>query len=255
MANACMAFRNLADGAFLRASSAAPFLPVQLLTDRHVGRKWRSTGNAAALFIDLGEATAVDTVALIGCSMDATGSMRVRASNSNSEVTSGVVVDETFDGLCDPEYGYQLGLLGDATAARYWRIDLDQPGADYIEAGRLYIGDRYQFGINFQYGWEIRWIDRSRKTKSRGGQTFIDRDNQHRMFNLGFGFLRPDERYGFVEELDRINGAHEDVLFIGDPAADHLGKVSVWGLIEEVSPVSQPFFRHFAKPYTIEERL
>lgn len=254
--NAAVGYDNLADDAFVRASSAAPFLPVGLLKNRHIGRKWRGNSNPQeSLFLDLGASVAVDTVALMGCNMGPAGTMRLRGSNTAADMSSGVIVDETFAGVCDPAYGYQIGLLGAEVEARYWRIDLEQAGLPYIEAGRLFLGAREQFAINFSYDWSYRWNDRSRKTTSRGGQTYVDRDNSFRTFSLAFNFLEREQRYGFVEELDREHGAHEDVLFIADPTHENIGQVTCWGLAASVSPVSQPFFEHFSKAYEIEERL
>lgn len=253
---ACIAYDNRADaaGTILRASSSAPFLPPSLLRDPHIARKWRGLGQAVSLFLDFQSPTPIDTVALVGCSMTQAGTMRLRGSNSDSE-GGAAVFDLTVTGGCDPVYGYQMALLPEPMSARYLRIDLLQPGADAIDAGRLFVGVREQFAINFGYGWSARWVDPSIKTKSAGGSTHVDPKRKYRVVDLTFEFLPEDQRWGFVEAIDATKGASADVLMIRDPTASNLGQATVWGFQADTSAIVQAVWQRFSKQYQIEERL
>ncbi|KTR07479.1 hypothetical protein NS365_04115 [Aureimonas ureilytica] len=253
---ACIAYDNRADAAttILRASSSAPFLPPSLLRDPHIARKWRGLGQAASLFLDFQSPTPIDTVALVGCSMTQAGTMRLRGSNSDSE-GGAAVFDLTVTGCCDPVYGYQMALLPEPISARYLRIDLLQPGADGIDAGRLFVGPRCRFVSNFDFNWSMRWVDPSVKTKSAGGSTHVDPKRKYRIADLTFAELTEDQRWSFVEAIDASKGASADVLTILDPTAPNLGQVTIWGFQSETTPIVQAVWDRFSKQYQIEERL
>ncbi len=250
---AAVAYENLADlpTTFVRASSSAPFLPVQMLRDPHIGRKWRGMSASESLFVDLGAPQLVDTAALIGCNV--TGSVRWRGALTDSEVQTGTVFDVASAGG-DLRYGYQLPLLPEPVLARYLRFDLD--GApDPIEAGRLFIGRRHAFRINFGYGWDFRWVDPSRKTKSAGGSLHVDKKRPYRILNLPFEFIDPDARWGFVEDLDARIGSSSDILMLSHPLQPNFGQRAIWGFLPDTTPNVESFFQNFSKTYTIEERI
>ncbi|WP_019998863.1 hypothetical protein [Aureimonas ureilytica] len=250
---AAVAYENLADlpSTFVRATSSAPFLPVQMLRDPHIGRKWRGMSASESLFIDLGSPAPIDTVALVGCNV--TGTTRLRGSLADSEAIAGTVIDTTNTGG-DLRYRYQIMLLPEPVSVRYLRIDLD--GApDPIEAGRLVIGQRHSFRVNFGYGWDFRWVDPSKKVKSAGGSLHVEKKRPYRVLNLPFEFIDPETRWGFVEDLDARVGASADVLLLSHPLEPNFGQRAIWGFLPETTPNVESFFQNFSKTYTIEERL
>lgn len=257
MARAAVLFRNLSDAGVITASGAVAGQPAALLQDPHVGRRWRSLpGTSAALIIDLGAMQALDTIALIGCNLTLAGTARVRVSTNDASAQSGNAWDSgPLTGLCDPAYGYLIHLLPAPVSGRYVRIDLTDAALPDIEAGRLVVGARQQFAFNFAYGWQWGRVDRSRKTESRGGQVFISRDNSYRTAQLTFENVNEDQRYGFVEDMDRLNAEHDDVLFLTDPDSSNLGRDTIWGLVDGLEPVTQPYFDIYSKPYKLRERL
>lgn len=254
---ACVAFNNLVDrpSTLIRASSSAPFLPVQLLRDPHIGRRWRGLSGVETLVLDFGGPVPIDTVALVGCNMTLAGSMRLRGSNTASQADEDTLFDETFAGGCNPRYGYQIGLLPEPVSVRYLRIDLSQPGSVSIEAGRLFVGIRHQYEVNFAYGWQMTWVDPSPKIKSAGGSTFIDRKRRFRVLDLVFEHVPEYQRWSFVEDLDATVGASTDILMLSHPEEADLGQRTVWGLNVEVTPTAESYFKRFVKSYRIEERL
>lgn len=254
---AAVVYRNLADAAVVTASSSAGLMPPKRLLDPHIARTWRGGGNSSEwLLADLGSAVAIDTVALVGLNLTAAGSTRVRISSADSSGLAGDVYDsKMMTGKVDPAYGYFVQLLIQPVFGRYVRIDLSDT-IPYIEAGRIIVGKRAIFETNFSVGWSRGYTDLSRRTTSRGGQIYINRGAQFRTVEVSFDWLNGQERHGFVEEIDRECGMHTDVLFIADQTSDNLGRDSIWGLLDDLEGVVQPYSLDiFRKQYRIGERL
>lgn len=257
MANAAIAFENLSDEATVTVSSAAALMGASYLVESHVARKWRTTGVSGSIHIDLLAATDVDTFALIGCNLTATGTVRVMTSLTDPTGVGGPFEYDTgaVAGVVDPDYGYAIVLRSTPVSARYVHIELTDAALTYVEAGRMFVGARTQLGINFAPGWQRGYTDRSRRTESRNGQIFIDRNNMHRNFELTFNGLSESEALGVMQDLDRLNGEHLDILMITDPDSTNLGRDSIWGLVE-LQPLIQPYSvaEHFSKKIQIRER-
>ncbi len=82
----------------------------------------------------------------------------------------------------------------------------------------------------------------------------------YRVVNLSFEYVTERQRLGFVEEIDRVNGTHEDVLLITRSDSDNLGRDTIWGLISDLDPITQPLAwindaPAYGKTYRITERL
>lgn len=256
--NAAILYDNLIDAASITASSFAITTPPTRLQNPHIARVWRGIeGDSEYLIVDHGALVEIDTGAVIGTNLGATGVTRHRLSTADSSGQTGDAHDSTaVTGAIDPAYGNLIDLLETPVMARYQRFDLSQAGLEYIEAGRLVGGLRHQFSINFAYNWSEVEVDRSRKVKGRGGQTFVDFDNSYRSIEIAFEMLSGADRNSFVRDADLLNGASRDVLLILNPASDNLSRDSIWGLVTDVTPVSQPTVPgYFAKTYRVEERL
>lgn len=258
VANAArVGWRNLADSGAISASSFVPLTPPTILQNPHVARKWRGANGASEhVTVDLVSPAAIDCVALMGVSLSAAGITRIRASLADSSALDGAAHDSgAAAGRIDPRYPHLIHLMPAPVTARYLRIDLTEPGAAFVEAGRLFVGLTEQFTVNFAYGWERGWADPSRVTKSRGGQSYVDRADPYRQLNLTFGHLGEAQRYGVVEDIDQFCGKHTDILMLTDPTSTALARDSIWGRVEDATPVSQPSFATYSKIYRIEERL
>lgn len=251
MGNAALLYENLADDATIAVSSQLAAAAGALVQNVHVARKWRSESSGDWLLADLGAFMSLDTIAVMG--LTAT-EYRVRLSSSDPGGAAGDILD-TGTLAVDQAYAQAIALLDAPAAARYLRIDLANSGGSYVEAGRLVAGLRNRFEINFSFDWSIGYVDPSIVTKTRGGQTQVSREQSYRQASLKFDFLRPTDRFGFVQEADRLNGIKDDVLFIFDEDSTALPRDTIWGRVVDLSPVSQPFFDVYSKDYRIEERL
>lgn len=240
--NAALLIDNLADRGVITASSTVPLTPAALVQNRHVARKMRFGATTGQYLVaDLGAPVQIDTVALFGLTMTAAGTTRIRGSLADS---SGADVG-TYDsgaaaGRVDPVHAALIHLAPASFTARYLRVDLSDAAIAALDVGRLVIGRRQQLRHNFSFDWTRRYVDRSRRTESRGGQTYIDADNSYRVVELSFAALTEAERYGVIESMDRVNGTREDVLLLLNPASDRLARDSIWGLAEDLTPVTQP---------------
>jgi hypothetical protein len=257
MANAALAWINLFDSATLSASSAAAAMPVTNLQNEHVAVKWRGTGGTTDNFTATWSANqTADTFAIMGLGSTflATGTVRLQLTSSGG--ATGDVYDSTVTaGIVDPKYGYAIHLLTPKTF-RSAKWTFSQAGASYIEAGRGLVSVRTEVTFNYAPGAQRSRVSNSRKTKSRGGQTYVDRSTFNpRVEEMTFGWIDETQRWALHEEIDLNNLDHTDVLLIKDTASTNLGRDSIWGLADP-SPVIQPFnlATLYSKSYRIEER-
>lgn len=255
MANCSVAYINLADAGTISSSSQKLLAPASLLQDPHVSRRWRgNNGDSDYFIVDLLALKSIDTFGVFGLTLSVTGTIRVRASSADSTGATGDIYDSGAVAV-DALYNSFIGLMVTTASARYVRVDLNDVGAAYVEAGRIFVGLRAEFLINFKFGWNVQWFDRSTRTKTRGGQTQVMRDNCYRVADLTFDFIPTAQRYDLIESIDRINGLHTDILMIMEPDAANLAQRAIWGLVQDITAVSQSFFDVFSKQYKIEERL
>lgn len=261
MANAAIAHENLADAGSLTATSEAFLLPVLNLQDPHIGRRWRSETGSESCILDLGAMTSIDTIRLSGLTGSVGETVRLRLSTVDTSGAAGDVLDTGIlasgaTAYFDIDYGTLCYLLAAPTSCRYVRIDLADVGADYVEAGRLFVGLREAFTYNFVPGATIGWVDRSKRQEARGGQTLIWNDNSYRQVEINLEWVTEAQRYGIVETLDRVNGQNTDVLLILDTDSDNLARDSIWGLVSDLTPVAfTNLIGIFTKQYRVKERL
>lgn len=259
MANAAIAITNLADTGTWTASTAETLLPVTNLQNEHVGKRWRSTAEPATITVDLASNTSIDTAALMGLTVGATATIQVLISTSAGGAASGNLHNVTYsaaDEEFDPDYGMIVVALAAPVSGRYVRFVITDTPASYVEAGRGFVGLREAFTHNFVPGAGVVWTDRSRRTKSAGGQTLIFPDNKFRTAELNFDWVSETQREGLWETLGRVNGNSTDVLLILDTASDNLCRDSIFGLV--INPVRTVFTGIadiYTAPLTVEERL
>ena len=236
-----IAFRNWSDAGTILASSSLVLTPPSVLQDPHVARKWRGRlGESEYLTIDLGSVQQIDTVMLCGLNLTAAGVTRLRVSVADTSAQDGSEYDSgAAAGRVDPIYGTLLFLLPAPVSGRYLRVDLNEPGADYIEAGRLFVSVRHvlEFGISF--GPNYRRIDRSGETESDGGQDYIDENNSRRCWTMNIPLMSAAFAFDVWDELDRVCGIRNDFLIIRDTSSAQLGRDTLWGRRKQIAGLVQ----------------
>lgn len=156
----------------------------------------------------------------------------------------------------DADYGSFVYLAAAPVSGRYVRIDLADPTAAYVEAGRLVVGLREALATNFAPGSQFDWVDPSVVRRSKGGQFLTWQRPGYRSANLTFGWVSDAQRRDLIERLGRVAGRHEDVLLVLDPdEAASLPYVTIWGLIADASPAAWTEIADLhSKQFRIEER-
>lgn len=240
MSNLAAASTNIALNATMTASSEAANMLVTKLQQKDTRRCFR-TGAVTTVNIDLTYAAtqSADTFDLLFTNLTAAGIVRIKLSNtalgntdiwdSNPSNTAGTV---------DPNYKDAVVLASSVKSGwKYCRIVLTDTSLTYLQAGFLFVGTRTQFDYNYAYGAQCTRVDPSIQKTTKGGQTNVMLRNQFRRWELPIELVTEVQRWSVVEQIDLLNGIGLPVLFILDPASSNLGRDSIFGLIQESSPV------------------
>lgn len=252
-----LAYRNWADTALVTASSIAGGLGPGRVQTAHVAEKWRGQSGTETLYVDLGAIFPLDTIALFGCNLTRYGSSRVRAAKTDVIGSGGATYDTGWViGAADPAYSAFMSLIPGQISARFLRLDFTDESVAALEAGKLFIGPRFEIVSGLSPGFEYGYADLSKRTYSRGGQSYTDRNVSYRTVDLTFEFLTFDDRWGVIDQIDRIIGQRDDVLFISDTNSADLARDSLWAQVDGQQPVVQPYaIDIFRKSLKLRERL
>jgi hypothetical protein len=265
---AAILWRNLADtefGGSVTASSWIATSPPTRLQNPHTLRRWKGRNGAAeSILVTWTTEQTFDSIGLMKLAkivgdttlvMSSAATKRVRVSSVDLTGIAGDVYDSgVIAGKVRDAYGCLIELFPAPVTGKAVLIDISESGVDAILAGRLVIGLRKQFALNFSYDWSDGYADLSRIKKSIGGQTYVDRDDRYRVLNIPFNSIVENDFNTIVRAIDRENGLSRDVLFVIDENSAELDRDSVWGLIKDMSPATQPNLAYFSKRYAIEER-
>jgi hypothetical protein len=260
MANAALVISNNADAATVGASSQVLTLPASNLKTPHPSERWRSLNSADWIVLDKGAAIMGDTVALFGLTCGVNATIRLRLSTIDGSGGAGDVLDtgalSTGDPSFDVDYASFVHRLATPAAWRYARFDIDDPDADFVEAGCILDGLSESFAYNFAAGGSIQEVDRSRVTATSSGMTLTWDDNGFRRVDLSFQWVTEAQRYGLIRRLDRVCGRRRNVLLMTDTDSADLPRDSIYGLVTDITPVTfGVIFDLFGKQLRIDERI
>lgn len=273
---------NYVDSGTLTVDDEVASLPGTYLQDRQIVRVWRNTQLTAQIDVDFGQGRILDFLALIKHNISTTGTIRWRLSNVSNFATtvydSGVVdawpiVEEygtlpwgvfSWGGYLNPtvaaEYTISaFDILDNTVQARYLRINISDPSNTdgYLQAGRLLAGPAYRPSINYANGVEFEFVDESRVTKSRGGQTFVDEVERFRRIRFDLINLPENEIFQNVfNQIDRLKGIAGDVFIVPQP-----DKASTWitqniyGRITSTDPIVNSSLTYYGRRIEVEELI
>jgi hypothetical protein len=281
--NMIISSTNYVDSATsITADDEVALLPVENLQDRQIVRIWRNTQTSAQIDVDFGTARIVNFAALIKHNLSQFATIRWRLSNASDFSTtvydSGTidawpVVEEfgtlpwgvfQWGGFLNPEIAAEytistFDVLDEAVVARYLRIDMsDATNPDgYIQAGRLISGPAYQPSINYANGVEFEFIDESRVTKSRGGQTFVDEVERYRRMRFELINLPEAEIFGNIfNQIDRLRGISQDILVIPQPDDPTTWITqNIYGRISQTGPIVNSTLDYYSRLIEVEELI
>tara|TARA_R110000824_G_scaffold271664_2_gene460150 strand:- start:134 stop:982 length:849 start_codon:yes stop_codon:yes gene_type:complete len=264
----------------ISADTAVGTLPVSNLQDRQLVKVFRNTATSSVITVDFGSIKTIDHVALVDHNITQAGTINIDLSTvSDFSVLAydgaaeiawptaeefgtlpwGVFV---WGGILGSTVGYKISsyaIMPTTIAARYLRITIsDSTNTDgYIQAGRLVAGPSYVPSVNAAFGMEFEFVDNSRVSKSRGGQTFIDEVDRYRVCRFELRNIPQDEMMANVfNNLDRLRGVAKDVLIIPQPDdSDTWITQNVYGRVISSSPVYNTGMSLYGRQFEIEELI
>tara|TARA_R110002153_G_scaffold1650_1_gene8480 strand:+ start:209 stop:1057 length:849 start_codon:yes stop_codon:yes gene_type:complete len=282
MSNILISSVNYVDTGTATVDNAVSTLPITNLQDRQLVKIWRNSQKTAVINVDFGAAKIIDFAALVKHNISQTGTIRWRFSNASDFSTtvydSGFVkawsrVEEfgtlpwgvfSWGGFINPSIAVNYAISSfdiqaSAVAARYMRIDIsDNDNTDnYLQAGRLIAGPAYQPSINYSNGVQFEFMDDSRITKSRGGQTFIDEVERYRRIRFELVNIPQAEIFDNVfNNLDRLRGTSQDILVIPQPNDSTTWLTqNIYGRVTRTSPLTNTALNFYSKFIEVEELI
>lgn len=280
--NMIISSTNYSDSGTLTVDNAVGTLPITNLQDRQIVKIWRNSQTTAQIDMDFGQGRIVDFVALIKHTISQTGKIRYRLSNvsdfSSTEYDSGLIdawpVVEEFGTLpwgvfswggylnitIAAEYTISsFNVLTSPVQARYLRIDISDPDNTdgYLQAGRLIAGPAYKPSINYANGVQFEFVDESRITKSRGGQTFVDEVERFRRIRFELINLPENEMFQNVfNAIDRLRGVAQDILVIPQPDEPTTWITqNIYGRIAQTQPITNSALTYYGRMIEVEELI
>ena len=176
-------------------------------------------------------------MALINSNLFTPSTFHVRISTSDpTGLDEDAYSAEDILAIPSPVYNTFVHFIEPQVVGRYVRITHNDPTTP-PEAGRLVIGEIWAPTRDMRYGFEPLWRDHSIRTRSLGGNEFIDvrpRQRGYRFTILGLTELEAQEQ---VDRLNRLRGVGRDILICRNRDSDDLGRDTIWGLLEQ--PVTQ----------------
>ena len=191
-------------------SSALTNYPVANILDPIRGKRWRTawsdSASTARIVIDLGAATAIDTIALIDCNVAAAKKFKVFAADDTAANDVSEVLTLWDASKIGNVHLFYLGSGMTGANYRYWAIEFNQSwGADYqlgtstLEIGTLWLGAHTAIAPSIEAG--VRFTDPSVRSQSYGGTTYVDTFDQFRELEFRVGALTHSESAELQESV------------------------------------------------------
>ena len=210
------------------------------------------SGQVCDIEFDFGVATEIDFISLI--KHNGTGTVRIRAGDTDAHIdyNSGALPLITGG-----DVGYSDNLFAvkiTAQTYRYWRLEIENSGLDYFQAGRVYLSKVFQPNINASYGYQEGFIDNSRKNRSISGNEISTTRKPLKMVEFTMDFLSKNEIYGSLYDIDKTRGSTKDILIIRDmDETSYFQKQYIYGTINELNPITIASLNIYQKSYKITE--
>lgn len=214
MSNVRFLYTMKFDAATISSSSEVAGLPDGNVVQEFVGKKWRSTGDAAEwIKFDLGAASKITMVVIFGHNLTSGATVTLEAHGTDVWTT--------------PDYSHVLASTGSATVPivefldqtyRWWRITIaDGSNPDgYIEVGRICAGEFYEPGVNVLETVQKSLVDPSIIEESDGKQGYAIEKTKYRVYAVQFGDISAAQQ-AELETMFRAVGKTRPLVFALDP--------------------------------------
>lgn len=244
---------NHADTALLTVGMTASLPATNLQTD-DIQEIWRGASAAgSALIVDLGAVLEIGVIGLMNTNIQPSDQINIAISNTDPAGTTGEVYLAGLHAAgVDPVWRKYLHFVEPSVLGRYIRISITISQGP-ATAGRLVVAPTWAPSRDMTFGRERLWRDFSTRSRSLGGNEFIDVKPRQRGWRAAIRGLTETEAQQQVDELNRLRGIGRDVLMCIDKDSDNLGRDTVWGLLEE--PIRQRQWSENRDLYEIEIEL
>ena len=257
----------LSDQAVISTSESPSGLPGSNLQNMAIKQVWRSLDSMNAWIIAQMPEGGFDLIAVLGHNGSSQCSARVRAADTESNLTASPSYDSGYLPARSHQVGYALPdevgampanhfihILAAPQSYEFWRIDFNDPNTEYFDAGRLYISKIFQPATNMSYNLQEGIVDPSRVSVTVSGRVSSKKNPKRRYIDLNLDFATEAEMREDSFDIEYSQGVTGDVLIIPDPdAGAYLQKRTIYGRLTALAPTISAAFRIFQKNYRIEE--
>ncbi|HXG71391.1 MAG TPA: hypothetical protein VNJ04_12370 [Gemmatimonadaceae bacterium] len=244
-------------------------LPLANLQDRALARVARSTNTLASstqFEVDLKTARPVRVLALPRHAISFTGTIRVRASNTEGNFAAPLYDTGTVNvwpaGIdAEKVEGMNLGwthVTPETVTAQYWLFEISDAGntAGYLDLGRLVIAQGWQPSINMQYGAKLGLETATEREVTDGGAAVYSRRATRRTAMFTLDDLPDTEALESGFDMQRIAGTSGQLMFVFDPAdTAQMHRRSFLAVLRELSALDHPYFNRNSIPFGLVEEL
>jgi hypothetical protein len=226
----------------ITSDSESATLPASNLSSSRFGRIWRTSAATTAYFrATFAAATSLDVLALSGCSLSSTDTVRHRLYSSDGTTVlydSGVIACGVL-----PGYALHVHVLSASYSASFWRCDVvatSRASLGYFDIKRAWAGPVWTPSIGISVPWDESWQDDADVVRSkRSGARFVGDGPQYRTLNCTMGWLTAADKIQ-AKEMARVAGCRGQILLIPISAGD-LPREAILGRIDRMQPVGQAF--------------
>jgi hypothetical protein len=285
MANAVVGHSNLASAITYSGGSWTAGLPLSNLADPVQGIVARSTNLtlASTQFVgDIGYQTIVQAIYLVAHNLSLSAKLRIRtslAADFSVLVTdSGWFdawppvyqtddleweADNWFEGTYTEKerqgYNWTRGVIfPDAEVVRYVKVEIDDAtnNAGYVQIGRPFIGEAWQFEFNMLQGASIGWETATEVSEAVSGTEYFDPKIPRRSVSFTLGRMTEGEAMAKAFEVLRRMGIDGEVMFLWDPDDTvHALRRQFLGRFREMSRIENPYLDRHRAAFSIKESL
>lgn len=207
------------DAATIAAATETGDLVADNLVSDFIRKPWRPTGlSAEAVVFDLGAATAVDMVGILGHNLTAAATVTHEANSSDSWGAPPFQENQTIltdaDGVVVPKIFY-FPTITDYRYHRFIFTDAANPDG-YIDIGRIKAQSFYEVARDADDGYEIEEADLSQGNDVPGKMGYYRVKEVNARFALSFSFPASAQALKF-RAIYRKVGRHTPILLALDP--------------------------------------
>jgi hypothetical protein len=247
------------------AFALTPTLPLSGLQDPQPRVRARFTSGQGAVLFDLGQARALDCVAVLSTTATAAATIRVRLATADTTGAAGDAWDSgTLPAATDDASNGQVILVRAAGAAtgRYLLVELLDATLSFLDVGRVAAGSLWRLARGYEPGAEEgRLILDTRARNALTGAEFISPailNPRSARFTLP-AVTRAEALAQHRAMIDRL-GAAGDGLWIPDldDSQAELNRRALWGSLAVPggnAALTQTLFARFARSFTLVERV